>query len=158
MKYQNTDNIFLCTEYHQFLKGAATVTKRLNKSQVQKAAEDIFGVHPRDAGNFAAAMLAAFRHAVNGRLVDGSRTSKYVMGIREASGDIEGGIVKEEQISSKRKCIVKEEQISSPPDKRMCLAVAIDESPGRGEIFKLYNGRSPTPTQRDMWIQDDQVV
>ena len=158
MKYHNTDNIFLCTEYHEFLKGVATTTPRLNKSQVQKAAENIFGVHPREAGDFAAAMVAAFRHAVNGRVVDGTRTSKYVMGIREASGDIEGGIKIQAETSCKRQYTVKEEQIASPPPKRMCLPVAVAESPGRGDIYKLYNGRSPTPTQREEWNQDGKVV
>jgi hypothetical protein len=144
-KYNSTDDVFLCMQYHEFLKGVAAVTPRLNKGPVQEAAEAIFGVHPREAAQFASAMVSAYRHATCKHVVDGSRTSKWVMGIRDARPQ---GV----ELPTMRSDSFKEEQ--SRPLKRCKMerpSTTMDDSPGR--IFKLYNGRSPT--QRDKTCRDD---
>lgn len=143
-KYHCTDSVYICTEYYQFLKACASVTVRLNKSPLAEAAEEVFGVHPREASAFADAMVTAFRSAMTKKVVDGSRTSKFVMGIKDARPKgVDGCSFKQEQM--------KEEQ-NSPPPKRFklhTLPITVDESPG--QIYKLYRGRSPTPAQRAEW-------
>ena len=149
-KYHATDETFLCQQYQEFLKGVAAVTPRLNKGPLQEAAEAIFGVHPREASHFATAMIAAFRHATSTHIVDGTRTSKWILGIREAmhSERVELPTMRSRSFKeepSPKRC--KMEKMEGPSTSK-------DDSPG--SIFKLYNGRSPTPTQRFSWCRDDE--
>jgi len=141
--YRNNDITFLCTEYYDFLKGVATVTPRLNKVPLANAAEAVFGVHPREAQTFAAAMHTAFRHASASKITSGSRSSRFVLGIRNAAKGVE--------LPVKRSAPVKEEQ--SPPPKRCKVERPDVDSPGTS-IFKMYNGKSPSAAQRNAWAPE----
>jgi len=139
--YRNNDTTFLCTEYYEFLKGVAAVTPRLNKVPLANATEAVFGIHPRDAQCFATAMHGAFRHATGGKMTNGTRTSKFVLGIRDAAKGVE--------LPVKRGTPVKEEE-QSPPPKRCKVERPDVDSPGTS-IFKMYNGKSPSAAQRKDW-------
>jgi hypothetical protein len=144
--YKHDDTLYIVAHYNAFLVALAERTDRVAKLAMKEAVQHAFEISSSNAETFAAGIARAFRYCQSKRVIDGSRTPKEVLAVKDA--------------------LVRRELFVCSPTPAPSFASSRFDSPTKGTegdlpskkpklspggIYKLYHCVSPTPAMRAQW-------